>query len=482
MSQSGTIPEHMKDRSDRLGKAPIGRLLLRLSIPGIIGMFIQSTYNVVDTMFVGRIGGGGEEGVNAITALSAVFPIQLLQIAIAVGTGVGVASLISRLLGRKDGEKAVHVANTAIFLSLAFWMITAVIGLFFTPNLIRLFVTDPEVVEMGSGYLRIIMLGSGSLYLFITAERILQAQGNTSIPMIVLGSTAILNIILDPVFIFGFWFVPALGVTGAAVATVLARGLGTIVIIGILLTDRNALKLDVRRFIPDRKLLVDIYSVGGPTMLIQVLGSIMLGFTNFVLGDISMTAIAVMGIYYKVQSFIMMPVFGIVHGFLPIAGYNFGAKKNKRVKKSLFLALGWSLIITSLGFILFLSVPGHIISLFNSDKTLVSVGEEGFRRIALLFFLSGPLVIMPSFFQAIGKGGKSLLILLTHRVLILFPAVLLLRYFTDGILGIWLAFPIATIWAFFLGTYLVMREVRKLPERNVIEKMNGPRHRRPVSR
>jgi len=448
-----------------MGSSPLGSLLFKLSIPGIIGMFIQSTYNVVDTMFVGRIGDGSGLGVDAIIALSAAFPVQLILIAIAVGTGVGVASLISRLLGSGRREEACAVANNAIFLSLLYWVITAVIGILFAPRILALFVNDTAVVDMGSQYLRIIMAFSGSLFLFITAERILQAQGKTFTPMVVLALTAILNIFLDPVFIFGFWFVPAMGVKGAAVATVIARSIGTIAILAILLKGRNELPLSMRRFLPRWKLLRDIYAVGGPTMLIQILGSIMLAFMNYILGPISLTAIAVLGLYYKVQSFVMMPIFGIVHGFLPVVGYNYGAGRTDRVKKVLVIAMKWAFVMTLLGFVMFMLFPGQIISVFNDNDTLRSVGEKGFRRIALLFFLNGPLVIMPSFFQGLGKGGKSLLILLTQRVLILFPAVLLIDHYTEGVTGIWLAFPIATVWAFFLGAYLIRRELRELGDR-----------------
>lgn len=445
----------------KLGGMSLGKLMYRLSLPGILGMFVQSTYNLVDTIFVGRIGEGTEEGVKAITALAAAFPLQLVLIAIGVGTGVGVASLISRLLGKGEREKAVTVANNAIFLSVIFWLITGVVGYLFAPRILGLFLDETDIIAMGSEYLRIIMVFSGTIFLFIIAERILQAQGNTLTPMVVLAGTAVLNIALDPIFIFGFWIVPPLGVKGAAIATVIARSLGTAVMIAILLSKKNELPLKIRRFMPDWELIWKTYVVGGPTMLIQLLGSVMLAVVNVILGNISSYMIAVLGLFFKTQSFIMMPIFGLVHGFLPVVGYNYGAGNYKRVRKALKLALIWSLVISGVGFVLFQALPGTIISIFNSDITLVSYGEKAFRRIAVLFFLSGPIVIMASFFQGLGKGGKSLFILLIRRVIVLLPAVYLLSVFASPI-HIWLAYPISTVWAFTVGTLLVVREMRSL--------------------
>ena len=456
-----------KDSSDRLGKESPGKLLMKLSLPAMIAMFIQSTYNVVDTIFVGRIG-EAKQGVEAITALAAVFPIQLILIAVSVGTGIGVSSLISRLLGKGERKKARVVVNNAIMISILFSIVTAIIGFFLASQIVRLFIEDDSIILMGSEYLRIIMIFSGSLFFFILGERILQAQGNTFVPMLVLASTAVLNIILDPIFIYGFWFIPPMGVKGAAIATVISRTVGAVVILAILLSKRNELSIKIREFRPNWPLIAKIYAVGGPTMAIQILGSITLGAVNVILGAISSYAVAVLGLFFKVQSFFMMPVFGLVQGFIPMVGYNYGAGNRARVKKILKIALAWSFAISFVGFLIFELFPGTIISVFNSDELLISVGTTGFRWIAIMYFLTGPIVIMASFFQAIGKGGRSLFLLVVQRVVVLLPAVYLFSIISDDIILIWRAYPISTVWGFFLGLVLILDEFEENGPKSVI--------------
>lgn len=454
--------------SRRMGLDPPGKLLLRLSLPAMIGMFMQSTYNLVDTIFVGRIGGnspeGVQEGVTAITALVTVFPIQLVLIAMGVGTGIGVASSISRLLGRGDRSRAITVANNAIMVSLVYWVVIGVLGYFLAPHFVGLFVEDEAIIAMGGQYLRIIMLFSGSLFFFIIAEKILQAQGNTITPMIIMGGTAVLNIALDPVLIFGFRSIPAMGVEGAAVATVISRSIGSIAMLAVLLKGKNELPLSIRRFRPNWKILGKIYRVGGPSMTMQLLGSVMLGGLNLIFANISMCAVAVLGLFFKIQSFIMMPIFGLVQGYIPVVGYNYGADNHGRVKRVTKIALFWGFVISAVGFLLFMAVPGSLISVFSPDELLVSYGAKAFRRIAMLYFLTGPIVIISSFFQATGKGGRSLFILLVQRVLVLLPVVYLLYRYTDMSIALWLGFPISTAWAFLLAVLLLLREMRLLFE------------------
>jgi len=462
ISGGDQVNRAQKDSSDRLGSESPGKLLMKLSLPAMFAMFVQSTYNVVDTVFVGRIGGGGEQGVEAITALAAVFPIQLILIAISVGTGLGVSSLVSRLLGKGEKEKASIVVNNTIMISILFSAVTAVVGFFLASEIVGLFIEDSNIITMGSEYLRIIMIFSGTLFFFILGERILQAQGNTFVPMLVLASTAVLNIILDPIFIYGFWFIPPMEVKGAAIATVISRTVGAVVMLFILLSKKNELSIKIREFRPNWPLIGKIYAVGGPTMVIQLLGSITLGAVNVILGAISSYAVAVLGLFFKVQSFVMMPVFGLVQGFMPLIGYNYGARNHERVKKILKIALAWSFALSFIGFLIFELFPGTLISVFNSDETLISVGTTAFRWIALMYFLSGPVVIMASFFQAIGKGGKSLFLLVVQRVVVLLPAVYLFSIISEDIILIWRAYPISTVWGFFLGLVLILGELRKM--------------------
>ena len=463
MSERAETAESTSNASGRMGTEPLGKLLMRLSLPAMIGMFMQSTYNLVDTIFVGRIGDSPQEGVQAITALVTVFPIQLVLIAIGVGTGIGVASSISRLLGRGERDRAMTVANNAIMMSLVYWIVIGVMGYFLAPYFVGLFVEDDTIIAMGGQYLRIIMLFSGSLFFFITAEKILQAQGNTVTPMIIMGGTAVLNIALDPLLIFGFRSIPAMGVEGAAIATVISRTIGSVAMLVILLRGKNELPLSIRRFRPNWKILGKIYRVGGPSMTMQLLGSVMLGGMNLILVNISICAVAVLGLFFKIQSFIMMPIFGLVQGFMPVAGYNYGAGNHERVKRVTRIALFWGFVISFVGFLLFMAIPGTLISIFNPDTLLVSYGAKAFRRIAMLYFLTGPIVIISSFFQATGKGGRSLFIFLVQRVLILLPVVYLLYRYVDNMsIALWLGFPISTAWAFLLAVLLLLREMRLL--------------------
>jgi len=347
-------------------------------------------------------------------------------------------------------------------ISILFSAVTAVIGYFLASQIVGLFIEDDNIILMGSEYLRILMIFSGTLFFFILGERILQAQGNTFVPMLVLASTAILNILLDPIFIYGFWFIPPMEVKGAAIATVISRVVGAVVMLFILLSKKNELSIKIREFRPDWPLIAKIYAVGGPTMVIQILGSVTLGVVNVILGAISSYAVAVLGLFFKVQSFVMMPIFGLVQGFIPLIGYNYGAGNKARVKKILKLSLAWSFALSFIGFLIFELFPGTLISVFNSDETLISVGTTAFRWIALMYFLSGPVVIMASFFQGIGKGGKSLFLLVLQRVVVLLPAVYLFSIISDDIILIWRAYPIATVWGFFLGMVMILDELRKM--------------------
>ena len=315
-----------KPQDNRLGTEPILPLLFKLAAPSILSMFIQSMYNVVDSIFVARL------SEDALAALSLAFPIQMVQIAVAVGTGVGASSLISRALGRGNQQGAEKAASHVLLLALVYGAIAAFIGILFPEQLIGMFTDDPLLIDYGTRYIWIILVGATAMYIPMIANSILRGEGNTFIPMITMLIGSIMNIILDPLFIFGYGIFPRMGIEGAAVATVLSRIISGSFIVYMLFKGSNQVKVSFKRFKFDFSVIKDIYQVGFPAVLMQVLASVMVGGLNKILDGYSSTAIAAMGIYFRLQSFVFMPVFGLNQGYLPIV-YNFGYNNSKRVKE-----------------------------------------------------------------------------------------------------------------------------------------------------
>ena len=437
-------------KSERMGTEPILPLLFKLSIPSIIAMAIQALYNVVDSIYVGRL------STDALSALSLSFPIQIIIIGIAVGTGVGTSSLISRLLGEGNKSRASNAAEHVIIITLIYGILSAFVGFLFADKLIKFFTNDPNLIALSTEYISVILIGGIALFFPMISNNILRGEGNTVTPMIAMILGAIINIIIDPFFIFGISFFPKLGVQGAAVATVLARIISGIFLVYMLFSDKNELKLNFSDFEFDFSIIKSIYKVGFPAMVMQFMASFMLGGMNRILGTFSSTAIAAAGIYFRLQSFVFMPVFGLNQGYMPLIGYNYGHQNPERMKKAIKYTFVVAFAFTTTGFIIFQTIPTHLIRLFNSDPELIRIGTTALKTISIAFPIIGPAIIVSTTFQAIGKGFPSLIQSFMRQIVVLLPLMYILGQ-NFGLSTLWYAFPIseltniiiASIWLTF---------------------------------
>ena len=421
-----------------MGTEPIVPLLFRLSIPSIIAMAIQALYNVVDSIYVGRL------GTDPLSALSLSFPLQMIIIAIAVGTGVGTSSLISRLLGKGERKQAANAAEHVILISLFYSILMGLVGYFFADRLFVIFTDDSNLISLGTQYISIILMGSIALFFPMISNNILRGEGNTFIPMVVMVIGAVINIILDPFLIYGLWIFPQLGIRGAAIATVTARLVSGIILVFMLFSDKNELKLNLKSFKFDFNVIVEIYRVGFPAMIMQFLASFMLAGMNKILASFTTTAIAAAGIYFRLQSFIFMPVFGLNQGYMPIVGYNYGHNNPKRMLKTIKLAMLIGFLFTTIGFIIFQTIPEQLITLFNKDPELIRIGTTALKKISIAFPIIGPAIIVSTTFQAMGKGLPSLFFSFLRQIIILLPSMYLLGQWY-GLSNLWYAFPISEI-------------------------------------
>ena len=435
--------------SNRLGTEPVFSLLVKLSIPGVIGMATQALYNVVDSIYIGHV------SKEALSALSLAFPLQMVLIALAVGTGVGATSLISRTLGSGDHQKAGIIADHVVLIAAILGAAVALIGWLFSHNLISLFTHDPLLIKMGGDYIRIIMVGSIALFVPMLFNGILRGEGNTFIPMLTMMIGAILNITIDPLLIFGIWIFPEMGVEGAALATVLSRIISGTFVILILFSDKNEIKMNPKTFHFSFKVIREIYRVGLPAMAMQLLASVMLAGGNLIIGRHSITAIAVFGIFFRLQSFIFMPVFGLGQGVMPLIGYNYGNRNPERMKHTARIGITTAFCFTFIGFLIFQSIPRQLITMFNSDPELVRIGVVAMRRISIGFLFVGPSIMSANIFQAIGRGSPSMLIGLLRTIGILLPSMYILGEIF-GLSALWFAFPLAEVITFSLAfTWLI---------------------------
>lgn len=440
---------------NRLGTEPILPLLIKLSIPSIFSMTIQALYNVVDSIYVGRY------STNGLSALSLAFPLQMFLIAISVGTGVGASSLISRLLGKRKNEEASRVAEHVLFLSVFYGIIIGIIGFLFSENMISIFSDDPALVEMASEYIRIIFMGSAFLFIPVLSSDILRGEGNTFVPMVAMLIGAIINIVLDPFLIFGIGPFPELGAAGAAYATVFSRIISGIYIVYMVLNNDKDIKVNLKKFAFKFQIIKDIYKVGLPAMVMQFLGSFMVAGLNLIVGSYNTDAIAVIGIYFKLQSFVFMPVFGLNQGYMPIVGYNYGFNKPDRMKQTIKYGLLAGGIITTLGFIIFQLFPEPLVRLFSKDPELIALGVKALKTISLAFPVIGISIIASTTFQAVGRGVISLVISFLRQIVVLLPSAYILAKI-GGVNLMWYAFTIAEITSALILSTLFLRVFRKV--------------------
>ncbi len=437
-------------KENKMGVMPVNQLLISMSLPMMISMLVQALYNIVDSIFVSRI------NENALTAVSLAFPLQTLMIALGTGTGVGINALLSKSLGEKDFDKANKTAVNGIFLAVVSYLIFLMVGIFVTKPFYLSQTDDAQIFEYGKQYLTIICCCSFGMYMQFVFERILQSTGRTVYTMITQGTGAIINIILDPVFIFGYFGVPRMGVAGAAIATVIGQIIAAIMAIIINLKKNTEIRLQFHGFKPDSRIIIQIYQVGIPSIIMQAIGSVMTYGMNKILLAFTSTAAAVFGVYFKLQSFIFMPVFGLNNGMVPIVAYNYGAGKKDRLIKTIKLSIAYAMALMVIGFAAFQLFPAQLFSLFEASETMLSIGIPALRIISVSFLLAGFCVICGSVFQALGNGVYSMLVSIARQLVVLLPVAYLLSL-SGNVAYVWWAFPIAELMSVALSGFFMSR-------------------------
>ncbi len=423
----------MDVKENKMGVMPVGKLLINMAWPAVISMMVQALYNVVDSFFVAQTGEAG------LTALTLVFPFQMLMISVGVGTGVGINSLISRRLGARRFEEANMAASNGFKLSFLNWAFFAIIGLALAKPYMSMFIQDEYIIEQGSNYLRVVTAGCLFLMVQIASEKILQSTGNMILPMISTIIGAIINIILDPILIFGLFGAPELGVTGAGIATVIAQGCGMFFCLMVLFRGNHRVKVRWREKFHGETLR-EIYAVGLPAILMQSIASVMQFGMNMILSSFSGTAVAVLGVYMRLQSFIFMPVFGINQGAMPVFGYNYGAKNKERLIKAFKTAFLMAFCIMALGLLLFQLFPRELLGIFNASETMYALGVPALRAISLCFLPAAFGIVCSGLFGATGHGFISLFASLLRQMVGILPMAWIFGKI-GGAEMVWWAFP-----------------------------------------
>ena len=444
--------ETVLPKENKMGYEKVPKLLFSVSLPIIISMIVQALYNVVDSVFVAAY-----DNIAGTGALTAAFPIQNLMIATAVGLGVGVNALLSRSLGEKKFDKADHVAGQGFFLSFCGYLIFLVFGIFLTrPFVVSQVGSEGLLYSYSVDYISVVTIGSFSVFLQVLTERLLQATGKSVYSMITQATGAIVNIILDPIMIFGYCGMPEMGVKGAAIATVIGQTVAAALGIFFNLKYNPEIRLKLRNFIPHLPLLRQILAIGVPAICMQAIGSVMTYSMNKILFAFSEEALNVFGLYFKLQSFVFMPVFGLNNGMIPIISYNYGAKKKDRVyatfKLASFCAIGYMLT----GFAVFQTVPHLLLGIFNASETMLAIGVPALRIISICFVLAGFAVIASAVCQALGKSVYSLIISIGRQLAVLVPVAYLLSLL-GKVTYVWWAFPIAEGISLVLSILFLLR-------------------------
>lgn len=428
--------KEMVQQENKMGIMPVNKLLFSMSVPMMISMLVQALYNVVDSIFVAQI------SENALTAVSLANPVQMLMIAIGAGTGVGVNALLSRSLGEKNHEKASEVAKNGIFLSFMSYLVFLFVGLFLVAPFFQSQTDDTEIVAYGIDYLSVICCCSIGIYAQFVYERILQSTGRTFQTMITQTLGAVVNLILDPILIFGLFGVPAMGVRGAALATVIGQCVAGITAWQMNVHQNKDVDVSLKEFRPSGDIIKQIYKIGVPSIIMQSIGSIMVFCLNKILIVFSTTATAVFGVYFKLQSFVFMPIFGMNNGLVPIVAFNFGARKKDRMMQTYKLALFSAIAIMSVGVILFEVFPEPLFLLFGASEHMLGMGVPALRIIGLHFPIAAFCIVTGSVFQAVGKAVYSMINSICRQLVVLLPAAFVLAQF-GNVNYVWFAFLIA---------------------------------------
>lgn len=446
-----------------MGVMPVNKLLLSMAVPMMISMLVQALYNVVDSVFVSRI------SENALTAVSLAFPMQNLLISFAVGFGVGINALMSRALGEKDPAHASRIAVSGMVLEAGSYVLFLIIGLFFTETFMRAQISAEvpaedaaEIIAHGVSYLRIVLIFSFGVFAEITYERILQSTGRTTLSMITQLIGAILNIIFDPILIFGYLGFPKMGIAGAAVATVGGQIVAAIVAFFINKHWNHEISLAGAR--PAKVSMLAISKISIPSIVMSSISSVMTFFMNLILTTFTATAAAVFGVYFKLQSFVFMPVFGLNNGMVPIVSYNYGAASLPRVKRTIKLTICTAMAIMAVGCLIFQLFPQQLLMFFNASEEMLSIGSVALRIISVSFVLAGFDIIAGSVCQAIGNPLYSLITSVCRQLVVLLPVAWLLSH-TGVLTLVWLAFPISELVSLVLSAIFLRRTMRAVAER-----------------
>ena len=428
-----------------MGREGITPLLFRISLPLMISMLVQALYNIVDSMFVARL------SETALTAVSLAFPLQNLLIAFGVGTGVGMASFLSRKLGERDEESATKVAGNGISIASITWAVFAVLGLTVVKPFLNLFSDDAELLGLSTGYSEIVMVFSLFMFLSMMNERILQGTGDSFSSMLSQMTGAITNIILDPIFIFTLGF----GVNGAAIATVIGQGVGCAVSFVCVIRNKF-IHIEPRHLKIEKRMVKAIYAVGAPTIITNSIGTVMTGAINAILISFSTTAVSIFSVYFKLQSFVFMPIFGLSSGMVPIIAYNYGARKRKRVTETIWKGTFIASVIMVLGTLAFNFFPRELLSLFSATEEMYRIGIPALKMISLCFVPAAISIGLGSSFQATGYGVGTMIVSICRQLMVLIPVAYILSIFL-GINGVWLSFIVAEIIGLVVSIAIYLR-------------------------
>lgn len=460
MSQE--IATEVKEEN-KMGTMPVGKLIFNMSLPMMVSMLVQALYNIVDSIFVAKL------SENALTAVSLAFPLQTLLIAVGAGTGVGMNALLSKSLGEKNFKKANDTAANAAVLYILSYILFLILGFSVVKPfyLSQIGNADVEIMEMGIEYLSTVMIFSFGLFTQFFFERLLTSTGRTIFSMTSQLTGAVTNIILDPILIFGLFGAPKMGVTGAAIATVIGQCVAGIVAAACNHKYNHDVKLSFKGFKPDLKIIGTIYAVGVPSIIMQSIGSIMTYCMNRILIEFSSTATAVFGVYFKLQSFFFMPVFGLNNGITPIIAYNYGAKQRKRMIHTIKLSMAVAFCLTFVGFIAFEAIPQVLLGMFNSSQQMLEIGIPALRIIGIHFLIAWFCIVAGTVFQALGKAVFSMIVSIMRQLFVLVPAAYILAK-VGGLHAVWWSFPIAEIISLAVSLTFLIRIyntiIKKLPE------------------
>ena len=440
---------------NKMGIMPVGKLLITMSLPMMISMVVQALYNIVDSVFVSRV------SEDALTAVSMAFPLQALCIALGAGMGVDVNALLSKSLGAKDNDMVNKSALNGLFMTFVSYLVLLVIGIFAVKPFYMIQTDSADIIQYGTDYLSVICCFSFGMFFQFTFERLLQSTGRTFQTMITQTVGAVTNIILDPIFIFGLFGVPAFGVKGAAIATVIGQIIAAVLALIMNIKVNTDIDFSLKGFKPDIKIIGMIYKVGLPSIIMQSIGSVMVFCLNKILIVFSSTAVAVFGVYFKLQSFVFMPVFGLNNGLIPIMAYNYGAKKKDRMIKTIKCGLLIAFSIMSVGMVVFELFPDAILALFEASENMLAMGKVALRTIAIHFPIAAICIVLGSAFQALGNAVYSMFVSIARQLVVLIPVAYALSKL-GNVNYVWWCFPIAEIMSLTITVIFFIKLKREV--------------------